>query len=120
MATTEKRRHIRIKSLNLSDVVVDEKGDIVLQGMGRTINVSESGILLQTHFGIEVDQIVSLTIAFGDDLVDIRGRVAHARRSDDGTSETGIEFLEMDDASRQILRKFVKAFDQQNRESVSH
>jgi c-di-GMP-binding flagellar brake protein YcgR len=115
MVTTEKRRHIRINSLNLSDVVVNEEGDIVLQGMGRTLNVSESGILLQTHFGIDIDQIVSLTIAFGEELLNLRGRVAHSKKGDEETSETGIEFLDVDESSRQVLKRFIKAFEERNK-----
>ncbi len=119
MVTTEKRRHIRINSLNLSDVVVNEEGDIVLQGMGRTLNVSESGILLQTHFAIDLDQLVSMTIAFGEELLNLRGRVAHSKEGEDETSETGIEFFDVDEASLLMLRKFIKAFEERNKNTAA-
>ncbi|MDM8552015.1 PilZ domain-containing protein [Desulfobacterales bacterium HSG2] len=106
MGTIEKRRHSRIDSLNLSYVCVNEKGKFVNQGMGRTLNVSESGILLETHFCIEPEQLLALTIALEDELVDIRGKVAHCRETGDAKFKTGIEFLETDE----VLKKFIQLF----------
>ena len=60
--TSEKRKHMRINALNLSHVAVDDREDAVKQAIGRTLNVSETGILLETHFPIESDQNVELTL----------------------------------------------------------
>jgi len=110
MGTIEKRRHGRIDSLNLSYVCVNEKGETVNQGMGRTLNVSESGILLETHFCIKPEQLLAMTIAFEDELVDIRGKVVHCRKGGDGKSEAGVEFLETDETSTEVLKKFIQLF----------
>ena len=110
MGTIEKRRHVRIDSLNLSYICVNEKGEIVNQGMGRTLNVSESGILLETHFAIEPKHLLAMTIAFEDELVDISGKVVHCREKEDGKSEAGIEFLEIDETAFEILKKFITLF----------
>ena len=53
MNTNEKRKHPRVNALNLSYICLDEDQQVIKQGMGRTLNVSESGILLETHFPIE-------------------------------------------------------------------
>ena len=74
---SEKRKHIRVNSLNLSHVAVDNREDNVKQAIGRTLNVSETGILLETHFPIESDQDVELTMGFEEDLVNLRGKVIH-------------------------------------------
>jgi hypothetical protein len=79
MTTQEKRKHARVSSLNLSYVCLDEKDKIVKQGMGRTLNVSESGILLETHFPIDNKHIVTLTLGLEEELVDIKGRPVHTR-----------------------------------------
>jgi hypothetical protein len=50
MTSENKRKHERIQSLNLSYICLDEDANIIKQGMGRTLNISESGILLETHF----------------------------------------------------------------------
>ncbi len=114
MGITEKRKHPRFDSLNLSYLCVDEKGDIIYQGMGRTLNVSESGILLETVFGgINRENIVELTIALEDDLVDIKGTVVRCKAGEGEKSEAGIEFLEMDLDALRILKKFINLFEKQ-------
>lgn len=114
MATQEKRKHARINSLNLSYVCLDENNQIIKQGMGRTLNVSESGILLETHFPIDKTQIVSLTLGLGEDLVDIKGRPIHTRKNEGDKYEVGIEFIESDQKASQSLKKFIDAFKAQN------
>ena len=115
MATTNKRKHTRFGSLNLlSYVCIDEQNNKVKQGMGRTLNVSEGGILLETHILIDSQYTVSLTIGLEDDLMtDINGKVVHSKDGEAGRFETGIEFHEIDEATLQILRKYIKAFEKQ-------
>lgn len=72
--------------------------------------MSESGILLETHFRIGWEQILSLTVALEEDLVDIDGRVVHRREKKDGRYETGVEFFKTDDAEFQILKRFIQMF----------
>ena len=104
MGLKEKRKHQRINSLNLSYICLDENQNIVKQGMGRTLNVSESGILLETHFPIETDNTVMLTLGLEEILIDVKGQAVHSRASDDGTYEIGIEFRDADDQTSQKLK----------------
>lgn len=110
MSGQEKRKHRRVDSLNLSYFCEDEKGVVVNEGMGRTLNVSESGILLETHFATVPSHYLSLTIAIGDDLVDIRGRIVHSSTGEDGKFQAGIQFLDIDDHALEILKKFIQLF----------
>ena len=110
MATKEKRKHSRINSLNLSYVCLDENNEIIKQGMGRTLNVSESGILLETHFPIDKTHIVTLTLGLQEDLVDIKGRPVHSSTNAEGKYEVGIEFLEPDGKTRKALKNFIDTF----------
>ena len=107
MANQEKRKHARISSLNLSYVCLDENNQIIKQGMGRSLNVSESGILLETHFPIDDLHIVTLTLGLEEDLIDIKGRPVHTRINDDGKYEVGIEFLKSDAKTCKALKKFI-------------
>ncbi len=110
MATKEKRKHARIDSLNLSYFCLDENNQIIKQGMGRTLNVSESGILLETHYPIDERHTITLTLGLEEDLVDIAGRPVHTRINDDGKHEVGIEFLQSDAKAHKVLKKFIEAF----------
>jgi len=50
MSDSERRRYIRPESLNLLDyIVVDEQGVQSEYSMGRTLNISIGGILMETH-----------------------------------------------------------------------
>ena len=107
MTSENKRKHDRIQSLNLSYICLDEDENIIKQGMGRSLNISESGILLETHFPIEPKHVVQLTIGLEEDLLDIKGKPIHIRSSGQGKYEIGIQFVELDQGAFQILKKFV-------------
>jgi c-di-GMP-binding flagellar brake protein YcgR len=48
-----------------------------------------------------------------EELIDIRGRVVHSKQNDEGYYELGVEFLETDAPTSEILKKFIKAFREQ-------
>ena len=108
MTTENKRKHQRINSLNLSYICLDENDNIIKQGMGRTLNLSESGILLETHFPIEPKYLVLLTIALENDLLEMKGKPIHSRSIGTDKFEVGIEFLDPDQESIRILENFVE------------
>ena len=115
MTKDEKRKFSRIDSINLLNYVyLDENEEETNQGMGRTLNVSESGILLETHNPIEISHIVSLTIGFKEDVVDIKGKVVYNKENADAMFESGIEFFEMDDSARNVLKRYIAAFNAQS------
>jgi len=109
MTNEEKRKHQRFSSLNLSYVCLDEDQKTVKQGMGRTLNLSESGILLETHFPISEEHHVVLSIGLGEDLVDLRGRPVHVRATGQGTYEIGIESVDPGQATLRAIRQFLQS-----------
>jgi len=115
MAIEEKRKHPRIDSLNLSYVCLDENNQIIKQGMGRSLNVSESGILLETHFPIDDQHIITLTLGLEEDLIDVKGRPVHTRINDAGKYEVGVEFLKFDAKTRKALKKFIDTYQQKSK-----
>ena len=114
MKIIDKRQHPRIDSLNLiSYVCIDENNIDVMQGMGRTLNVSEGGILLETHIQIDLKYTLSLTIGLEEDLIEIKGEVAHSKPGKDDNFETGVQFIEKDEEALRVLNKYIKAFKEQ-------
>jgi hypothetical protein len=112
MTNQEKRKHFRIDSLHLLNYVYfDENDDEATQGMGRTLNVSESGILLETHNSIGIKNIVSLTIGFEEDVVEIKGRSVYSIESAQSMFESGIEFFDVDEDALRVLRQYINAFN---------
>ncbi|MBL0714972.1 MAG: PilZ domain-containing protein [Desulfosarcina sp.] len=108
--TTEKRKHLRINALNLSHIAINDREEDVRQAIGRTLNVSESGILLETHFPIQSDQTVSMTIGIEEELVDIRGKVIHLLNGETGKFEMGVQFTDINAEGVNAIREFITKF----------
>jgi hypothetical protein len=113
MAVKDKRKSPRIDSLNLiSYVVYDESGNAIRQGMGRTLNISKTGICLDTYRALSRRQKVSLSIGLKDNLVDIVGIVVHVRKRKNGRFDNGIDFVDMDQRQQSVLSHFLTAYHQ--------
>lgn len=111
MNGSDKRKHVRVQSTNLLNFVcLGEDGEPCHQGMGRTLNVSESGILLETYKPIDSRALISITIGIEEELVDIEGEVVFLKESAKDTYEAGIQFSHINDKERKILLKFIEAF----------
>ena len=115
--TTERRRFTRPKALNLLDyLVVDTEGRQGEYAMGRTLNVSKGGILMETHIPLPVGRQVMITLGLEDNLVDIMGRIVYATCSG-GMHQNGIEFFHMAKNDRKILERYTEAFHSQYKET---
>ena len=108
----EKRKHSRVESIYLLNYVnLDENNDELMQGMGRTINVSESGIMLETHIPFKENDTVDVVVGLKDDMVTIRGKVIFTRSTETGRFQSGIQFLTIDEPSLGTLRRYIDAFN---------
>ncbi|MEA3547073.1 MAG: PilZ domain-containing protein [Thermodesulfobacteriota bacterium] len=113
MGNTERRQFIRRDSLNLLDyVVLDKEGSTEDHVMGRTLNVSENGILLETHISLPQSQLLLITIGLEDDLIDLKGEVVHTKEADDDLYQSGIVFVEIDAEGQRILNRYLEAFQE--------
>ena len=111
MDQEDKRKNQRIDSHNLLTYsCLDKNGAVITQGMGRTLDVSEGGILLETQAKLDPESDISLTIGMEEDVMDFFGKVAYAREKEDGSCEAGIQFLNMDEEKSKILRQFAVIF----------
>jgi hypothetical protein len=113
MNNEDKRKHQRFHSLHLSYVCLDEGQQAVKQGMGRTLNLSESGILLETHFPIAREHTVILSIGLEDDVVDVNGRPIHVALKGQGVYEIGIEFVNPDGKALGLIRQFLQSLSEE-------
>ena len=111
MTDQEKRKNPRINSNNLiSYICLDEKDNPIKQGMGRTLNISEGGILLETHLPIETQYTLSFTLSLDDETMAIKGKAIHNKKRNDGKFECGIKFIETDESKKRILKQVVLMF----------
>lgn len=115
MGRIENRTSTRRDTLNLLDyIVLDESGKEIDRAMARTLNVSEKGILLETHIPLPKGQLLLITIGLRNNLFEFKGRVAHCETCANESHCAGIEFLDVSPDGMAILRDFLKAFNDQN------
>ena len=111
MGESERRRYIRPESLNLLNyIIIDEQGREGEYSMGRTLNISIGGILMETHIPLPAGQQVKITIGLKDVLVDVTGRIIHSTGDNDKMYRNGIEFIEIPDENRHIIDTYIEAF----------
>jgi len=108
----EQRRYPRIESQNsVGYVLYDEKKKKVEQGAGRTRNLSQTGVLLETGSVLKGSYIVLVTINLDGKKVRVRGRVVTSRYIEaSGSYLTGIEFIGPKDEQLEAVIAFVKAY----------
>jgi Tfp pilus assembly protein PilZ len=116
MSGIENRSSTRRDTLNLLDyVLVDESGREIERAMARTLNVSEKGILLETHVPLAMGQQLLITIGLRNNLFEFRGRVAHCKSCTTESHCAGVEFIDVRPEGMVILRDFLKAFNEQTK-----
>lgn len=108
MKKKENRQHPRFDSINLSYICLDKSEKIVQQAMARTLNISEGGLLIETHFKMEKKYKLIASIGLRDETVDIKGDVIHVQSGDDGKYVTGIEITEIENNDEVRWLEFIE------------
>ncbi len=85
--------------------------------MGRTLNISEKGIMLETHVPIDPDGSMSLTIGLEEEIMDIDGKITFSNKKESGKYETGVHFNKPDEEKRRFLRHYITLFREQDYET---
>ncbi len=97
MITSEKRKCNRIQSKNLlSFEIIGSRGNTIDRSMGCTRNVSESGLLLETHLPVRQGRTVLVTIGFEEEIMELKGKIVYVRPRSGKRYYTGLEFIEVD------------------------
>ena len=95
MRFVEKRKHPRVDINNLiSYRCMDDNGNETKEGRGKSVNISQGGILIETYDPFEWQDILLLSIDIEDELVSIKGKVIYCNAANFGKFRTGIQFLE--------------------------
>ena len=78
MTTFTQRRHERFPSVNLIHYTLyDETGIAAGQGMGKTLDVSLGGILIETSEPLVAGAAVTVGMGLKDALAQVQGLIAH-------------------------------------------
>lgn len=101
----EKRASPRIRSLNLTSYLT-RKGEQqeYIVSIGRTLDVSEGGVKIETHRRLDRGLQLELEIAVEDRIISAAGEVLYSRELSDGLFGTGIGFTVIAEEDRLLLQ----------------
>ncbi|MDH3997679.1 MAG: PilZ domain-containing protein, partial [Desulfuromonadales bacterium] len=73
----ERRRSERRYALKFLDYeIIDEEGKILGRGLARTLDISETGLRLETGQFFDPGQRLRITLGLDNDLIQVEGMVA--------------------------------------------
>ena len=111
MPKTDKRKYPRVETRNIvSYVCLDKEGNEIGEGIGETINISQGGILLKSPYPIEAEFILLMSIDLENNIMEIKGKIAHSKKVKFDKYETGISFLGTHDENIQTIKSFIKTY----------
>lgn len=114
MPKEEKRKYPRVPTSNIvSYVCIDKDGNELDQGMGKTVNISQRGTLLETTRPIESEYILLMTIDLNNKVIQAKGEVVHTRSVESGKYLTGIHFQGNHEEVIQVVKSFILDYHKQ-------
>lgn len=87
-----------------------KKGQVVSRNMGRDLNVSHSGILLETAYSIDEEHVSLLTLDLENKLIELKGRLIYCRKTKSDMYHAGIEFTGSAQEAARFAVKLIKLY----------
>ena len=111
MDNVNRRQHVRIKTDNLiSHEAIGMDGQVTSRSMGKALNVSRSGILLETSYPIVAEGISLMAVDLNDKLIEMKGRPIYCRETYTGMYQTGISFIGTEEDTARFAVRLIKLF----------
>jgi len=121
MEPVERRKHTRIKISNyIMQESIDKEGQIVSSSMGKALNVSRSGIMLETAHPIEAENVSLTTVDLDNNLMEMKGRLIYCRKIDSGMYQSGIKFIGSEDETAKFAVKLIKLYHHRKHNLTMH
>lgn len=89
---------------------MDDIGNQTKEGRGKSINISQGGILIETRDPFEWQDIIRLFIDIEDESVNIKGKVVYCNAANFGKFRTGIQFLETNEKIISFVEGLLKTY----------
>ena len=116
------RRNPRIETSNLVDYTLfDNDGKTIGQGKGRTLNLSQNGILLKTPRPLDGVFVMLMAIDLNGNTVKVEGRLVYSTMDmPSGYFLSGIEFTGPKEKQVDAIVAFVKAYNHSKHKGNGH
>jgi c-di-GMP-binding flagellar brake protein YcgR len=112
---TEKRKYNRVQIVNdLSYVVLDKSGKTLEKGKGKTLDISQGGLRMQTKRPIGTKYFLLIIIDMNNKFT-IKGHVVYCIEKIPNTFLIGIRFMDDIEKIRASIVDMVKLYNKQKR-----
>lgn len=113
----ERRNQERTDSVNLLDYqVIDQQGRAGAYSLGRTLNISDDGMLMEPQTQMELGELILITLDLGGKLVRISGKIVHTS-GNGGAFRAGIKFFNISEEERVAINNYIEFFQKEYRAS---
>ncbi len=104
------QRHFpRIRNVLLVEISrFDERGFRADMAHGRTLDLSYGGLRLELNHPLPLRSVVALTLALGEGLVQVKGKVVYLQQIEGDRCAMGIQFTDLASRSRRLLDAYVE------------
>ena len=104
-----KSRHKRLETLNLVSLShKDPDGRIDMETVGRTLDLSEGGILLECSQAVPSEnREVEVILGIRENVIKVKGEIVHMRELEEGNFGLGIAFRDISESDALIITGFM-------------
>jgi predicted Zn finger-like uncharacterized protein len=108
----DRRQFPRTKTRNLiAHVSVDQNGKELSQGMGKALDISKGGMLLETINPIDAGQISLMAVDKDDNLLEIKAELIYCKKAASGKYHVGIKFSGTELQVLDFVKKLIKEYN---------
>ncbi len=119
MKATDRRKHPRVDVYSsISYVCVDQKGNLIEQDMGVALNVSQTGLMLETRHRLDANMICLMFVDIDNNLVEFEGEIVYSRPFETGIYQNGIQFRGSLPENIEFAQKLIRAYHYRKSELV--
>ncbi len=116
MSHTEKRKHARFITLHLLNyTLLDDEGHQSECSMARTLDVSVTGIKIETARPLPHQTKLIISLGLEENLVDLEGKLIHCYENEN-RYVSGIQFQKVSPKEHTVLRQYVDEFKNRKKE----
>ncbi|MHA2172383.1 MAG: PilZ domain-containing protein [Candidatus Kariarchaeaceae archaeon] len=111
MDEVDRRKHTRVETRNLiPHKSISKEGRIVSRSIGKSLNVSRSGILLETENPILEEYVLIMAVDLDNNLIELKGRLIYCRETPSGMYQAGIKFIGSEDEKAMFAVNLIKLY----------
>ena len=111
MQGSERRKYPRVDVYSsISYVCVDEKGNLIDQHMGVALNISQTGVLLETPHLLGSNSISLMFVDLENNLTEIEGEIVYSKEDGYAMYQNGIHFRGGHEENIQFAQKLIRAY----------